>query len=67
MVDRPDITHRGLQFDICWLVTFNSTKTENILNSHEGNEPVHPPLLMNDQPIIEVSSHKHLGLFLSIS
>ena len=48
-----------------WLVTFNPTKTESLIISRKINQPVHPPLLMDNQIIEEVSSHKHLGIFLS--
>ena len=48
-----------------WLVTFNPTKTESLLISRKINQPVHPPLFMDNQIIEEVSSHKHLGIFLS--
>ena len=45
-----------------WLVTFNPTKTESLLISRKIVQPVHPPLFME---IKEVSSYKHLGIFLS--
>ena len=48
-----------------WLVTFNHTKTESLLISRKINQPFHPPLFMDNQIIKEVSSHKHLGNFLS--
>ena len=48
-----------------WLVSFNPKKTESRLISRKLNKPVHPPLLMDNQAITEVDSHKHLGVFLS--
>ena len=48
-----------------WLVKFNAAKFESLLVSRNILKPFHPPLLMNNEPIKEVSSHKHLGLFLS--
>ena len=48
-----------------WLVTFNPTKTEEMIITRKLIKPVHPDLLMNDIKINEVTSHKHLGLILS--
>ena len=48
-----------------WLVKFNPAKSESILISRKANKHFHPPLKMNDEPIKEVSSHKHLGIFFS--
>ena len=48
-----------------WLVKFNPAKSESILISRKTNKPYHPPLKMNDIPIKEVTSHKHLGIFFS--
>ena len=48
-----------------WLVSFNPKKTESLLIARILNKHVHPPLLMDNQVIIEVDSHKHLGVFLS--
>ena len=48
-----------------WFVTFNPTKTESLLFSLKINKPVHPPLFMDNQIIREVSSLKHIGIFLS--
>ena len=45
-----------------WLVTFNPSKTESLIFSRKLNKPYHPPVYMSEQPITEVSSHKHLGL-----
>ena len=44
-----------------WLVTFNPQKTECLLISRKSAN-VHPTLYLNDEPIQEVSTHKHLGL-----
>ena len=48
-----------------WLASFNPKKTEPLLISHKLNKPVHPSLLMDNQVIKEVDSHKHLCVFLS--
>ena len=45
-----------------WLVTFNPSKTESLLFSRKLFKPLHPTLYMNQQDIITVESHKHLGL-----
>ena len=50
-----------------WCVTFNPTKTESLLISRKINQPVHRPLFIDNQIIKEVSSHKHLGIFLSMT
>ena len=41
-----------------WLVTFNPLKSEAIVFSRKRAKPYHPPVLMENQPITEVSSHK---------
>lgn len=48
-----------------WLVKFNPSKSETLLISRKTNRPNHPQLKMNNEPIKEVNSHKHLGIFLS--
>ena len=48
-----------------WLVTFNPNKTKSTLISKKINKPVHPPILMNNHIIEDITEHKHLGLFLS--
>ena len=45
-----------------WLVTFNPSKTESLLFSRNLFKSLHPTLYMNQQDIITVESHKHLGL-----
>ena len=45
-----------------WLVTFNPSKTESLLFSRKLFKPLHPTLHTNQQDIITVESHKHLGL-----
>ena len=47
------------------LVKFNAAKSESLLISRKANKPYNPKLLMNNEPIKEVTSHKHLGIFLS--
>ena len=41
-----------------WLVLFNPTKTESLIFSRKLNKPLHPPLFMENQQIVEVESHK---------
>ena len=48
-----------------WLVGFNANKTEAFLASRKTDEVIHPTLFLNDVPICEVTTHKHLGLFFS--
>ena len=48
-----------------WLVTFNPSKSESIIFSRKRNKPNHPNLVMDQQSIQEVNSHRHLGLVLS--
>ena len=45
-----------------WLVTFNPSNPELLLFSRKLVKPLHPTLYMNQQVIITVESHKHLGL-----
>ena len=45
-----------------WLVTFNRSKSESLLFSRKLYRPYHSPVCMNNQPIAEETSHKHLGL-----
>ena len=53
------------QWAASWLVLFNPTKTEFLIFTRKLNKPVHPPLYMNDQQLIEVETHKHLGVYFS--
>ena len=48
-----------------WLVLFNPVKTESFLASRKLIKPLHPPLFMEGSQIMEVESHKHLGIFFS--
>ncbi|MEW8548517.1 MAG: reverse transcriptase family protein [Candidatus Thiodiazotropha sp.] len=48
-----------------WLVKFNPSKSESLILSRKTNANLHPPLVMNNEHIKEVTHHKHLGLFLS--
>ncbi|MCG8113323.1 MAG: reverse transcriptase family protein, partial [Candidatus Thiodiazotropha taylori] len=45
-----------------WLVTFNPGKSESMLFSRKHNKPYHPPVLMDQKQITEVTTHKHLGV-----
>ena len=48
-----------------WLVLLNPVKTESFLASRKLIKPIHPPLFMEGSQIMEVESHKHLGIFFS--
>ena len=70
IVDSPEEASQTINQDLVrisawaekWLVSFNPNKTEYILLSRKLNKPVHPPVIMNNQVITEVESHKHLGV-----
>ena len=56
------------QWAASYLVLFNQTKTESLIfscNMCKLKMPVHPPLCMNDQQLIEVETHKPLGVYFS--
>lgn len=73
IVDNPNQATNQLNSDLekihkwakKWLVTFNPTKSESIIFSRKRHKPYHPPVLMDNIQINEVSSHKHLGLVFS--
>ena len=73
IVDNPALAAQTLNIDLnkinewakTWLVDFNPKKTESLLISRKFNRQHHPTLYMNNEPIIEVTSHKHLGVILS--
>ena len=73
IVENPDTAAELLNLDLekiltwakTWLVSFNPKETEYLLISRKQNKHVHPPLLMDNQVITDVDSHKHLGVFLS--
>ena len=73
IAENPDTAAELLNLDLkkimtwakTWLVSLNPKKTESLLISRKLNKPVHPPLLMDNQVITEVDSHKHLGVYLS--
>ena len=56
---------RILQWAETWLVTFNPNKTESLIILRKINKPLHPSLYMNNQQVLEVNCHKHLGLNLA--
>ena len=47
------------------LATINPSKSESLIFSRKVNKPYHPPIYMNYQQDSEVTSHKHLGIYLS--
>ena len=73
IVEFPDSAAQILNIDLerignwasKWLVTYNPDKTEAMLLSRKTDKVVHPTLFLNEVPIQEVISHKHLGLFFS--
>ena len=73
IVEFPDSAAQILNIDLerignwasKWLVTYNPDKTEAMLLSRKINKVVHPTLFLNEVPIQEVISHKHIGLFFS--
>jgi hypothetical protein len=48
-----------------WLVNFNPQKAETMTITRKINKPFHPPLIMNNTIINQVTEHKHLGLEIS--
>ena len=48
-----------------WLVKFNHAKSEAIIFAGKQINLTTPPLKMNKEPINEVTSHTHLGIFVS--
>ncbi len=73
VVENPDVAARTLNSDLShitnwakqWLVTFNPRKSKTILFSRKTSPVAHPPLYMSGEPLVEVQTHKHLGLTLS--
>ena len=55
----------SFQWATKWLVTFNPSKSESVIFSKKRNKLNHPNVFMNQKPIEEVNSHKHLGIFFS--
>ena len=73
IVDNPQTSAETLNADLekvsawakTWLVSFNPLKTESLIITREIHKTIHPPILMQNQQIQEVTSHKHLGLYIS--
>ena len=72
-VDFPDSAAQILNIDLerianwaaKWLVNFNANKNESMLISRKILRANHPILYFNNVPIVQVQSHKHLGIYLS--
>jgi hypothetical protein len=47
-----------------WLVTFSPPKTKEMVITKKTAKRNHPPLILNNQEIETVTSHKHLGITL---
>ena len=47
------------------LILFNALKTEYIIISRQQNRPNHPDIFLNEEPILKVNQHTHLGLTIS--
>ena len=70
IVDTPAQTTLTLNQDLVkisswvdkWLVSFNPKKTESLLLTRKINRQMHPSISMNNQVIMEVDNHKHLGI-----
>ena len=73
VVGDPDQVGRVLQSDIDkinqwalkWLVQFNPSKSQSLVISRKRFKPNHPGRFMSTIEIPSVTSHKHLGFFLS--
>ena len=48
-----------------WLVTFSPPKTETLIISAKPDKHLNPRVMINNETIKEVTSHKHLGITLS--
>ena len=48
-----------------WLVTFSPPKTESLIISTKPDKHLNPRVMINNETIKEVTSHKHLGITLS--
>jgi hypothetical protein len=48
-----------------WLVTFNATKTKYVIFSRKKIKPLYPQLYLNDEVLVQATSHSHLGVTLS--
>jgi hypothetical protein len=59
------VRHLECALSIKWLVNFNPQKTETMTITRKINKPLHPPLIMNNTIINQVTEHKHLGLDIS--
>ena len=60
-IDRQKIYNWALK----WLVDFHPNKTESLIAFWKRNKPAHPPLVMGNTHIKEVSKHKDLGIVFS--
>ena len=73
IVDTPQNTASVMNNDLSkiniwatkWLATFNPAKSESLLITRRRTDLQHPQLILNNQSIENVTSHKHLGLVLS--
>ena len=73
IVHNPAVSARRMNRDLkiifdwgkLWCVTFNANKSLSVLFSAKRNKKDHPPLLLGEDIIPEVSSHTHLGITLS--
>ena len=48
-----------------WLVKFNPLKFASLIIHKKHTQPQHPPLIIGNTTISEVTQHKHLGLVFS--
>ena len=47
-----------------WLVSFSAPKTESMVIGYKPNQNAHPDIFLHDIPIVRVTKHKHVGLWL---
>lgn len=73
IIDSPNETAEKLNSDLSavanwakkWNVIMNASKTRSMIFSVKKIKPCHPPLLLNNEIIPDVTSHCHLGINLS--
>ena len=73
IINNPDNDALQLNLDLqsmlrwskMWLVDFNPNKTNHMIISRKVLKPNHPQLTFNNTVLNDVSSHKHLGMYLS--
>ena len=49
-----------------WKMKFNNEKTEEVIFSVKGVQPIHPPLSFGNDEVARMSEHKHFGMILDL-